>query len=369
MTPTNGHIPPHDEGVATAVEHIADRFESAYETGHWPTINDYLPAGGPERLAVLVPLVHIDLERRLKAGEAARVQTYLERFPELAEDPAVVLDLLVAEYRQRRRREPDAAPDDYLTRFPKLAAQLRPRLEALGGAEPTPRADPGPMESSREGVVSPPAEPGLPAIPGYEVLGELRRGGMGVVYKARQVKANRLVALKMILAGRHADAQDLARFRREAEAVARLQHPHVVQIHEVGEAEGRPFFSLEFVEGGSLADQLNGTPWPAPKAARLVEMLARAVYAAHERGIVHRDLKPANVLLTADGQPKVADFGLAKLLDEEPGQTQTGAVLGTPSYMAPEQAFGRSQQVGLAADQYALGAILYELLTGPSFPG
>src|SRR5262249_15271476 len=140
-------------------------------------------------------------------------------------------------------------------------------------------------------------------------------------------------------------------------------HPNVVQVFEVGEHEGRPFFSLEFCPGGTLADKLDGTPLPAGEATRLVQTLARAVQAAHERGIVHRDLKPGNVLLAADGTPKITDFGLAKKLGEA-GQTQTGAVLGTPSYMAPEQAQGRSKEVGPPADVYALGAILYELLTG-----
>jgi WD40 repeat protein/tRNA A-37 threonylcarbamoyl transferase component Bud32 len=196
------------------------------------------------------------------------------------------------------------------------------------------------------------------------MLGELGRGGMGVVYKARQTRLNRLVALKMILAGGHAGEAELARFRTEAEAVASLQHPNVVQIHEVGESDGTPYFSLEFCEGGSLADKLDGTPWPPQPAALLVETLARAVQAAHGRGIVHRDLKPANVLLTADGQPKITDFGLAKRLDQGSGQTRTGAVLGTPSYMAPEQAGGRGKEVGPPADIYALGAILYELLSG-----
>jgi hypothetical protein len=201
-------------------------------------------------------------------------------------------------------------------------------------------------------------------VPGYEILGELSRGGMGVVFKARQVSLKRVVALKMLRDGVLAGPGELARFRREAEAVARLQHPHVVQIHEIGEAEGRPFFSLEYVEGGSLAQKLGGTPLPSRQAALLAEPLARAVHAAHQRGIIHRDLKPANVLLTADGQPKITDFGLARHLDADPGQTPSGAVVGTPSYMAPEQAGGKARQAGPAADVYALGAILYELLTG-----
>jgi WD40 repeat protein/tRNA A-37 threonylcarbamoyl transferase component Bud32 len=206
--------------------------------------------------------------------------------------------------------------------------------------------------------------PDVTQVPGYEVLGVLGRGGMGVVYKARQVALGRLVALKMVLAGGHATHEERARFKAEAEAVARLQHPNVVQIHEVGEHQGLPFFSLEFCPGGSLAGKLDGTPWIADRAAGLVETLAHAVQGAHDKGVVHRDLKPANVLLTEDGEPKVTDFGLAKRLDADAGQTRTGAVLGTPSYMAPEQAGGKVREVGPAADTYALGAILYELLTG-----
>jgi tRNA A-37 threonylcarbamoyl transferase component Bud32 len=197
----------------------------------------------------------------------------------------------------------------------------------------------------------------------YELLEELGRGGMGVVYKARQMKVNRLVALKMILAGGHAGAGELARFRAEAQAVARLQHPNIVQVYEVGEHEGRPFFSMEYCPGGGLDRKLQGTPLPPQEAARLVEVLARAVHAAHRQQVVHRDLKPANVLLAADGTPKLTDFGLAKRLDDS-GQTPSGAVMGTPSYMAPEQSGGKSRATGPAADVYALGAILYELLTG-----
>jgi WD40 repeat protein/tetratricopeptide (TPR) repeat protein len=193
---------------------------------------------------------------------------------------------------------------------------------------------------------------------------------MGVVYKARQIGLKRLVALKMILGRDDATEQALARFRHEAEAIARLRHPHIVQVYEIGEAEGRPFFSLEFVDGGSLAERLRGTPLPPRQAAELAEVLARAVHAAHQEGIVHRDLKPANVLLAADGTPKITDFGLAKRLDDDSGQTLPGQVMGTPSYMAPEQAAGKVKEVGPLADVYALGAILYELLTGrPPFRG
>jgi tRNA A-37 threonylcarbamoyl transferase component Bud32 len=203
----------------------------------------------------------------------------------------------------------------------------------------------------------------VPSVPGYQLLSQLGRGGMGVVYKARQMKLNRLVALKMILAGGHAGTADLTRFQTEVEAIARLQHPNIVQVYEVGEHEGKPFFSLEFCGGGSLERKLNGTPLPAAEAAALVETLARAMHAAHSQHIIHRDLKPANVLLLEDGTPKITDFGLAKKLDEA-GQTQEGAVMGTPSYMAPEQASGKSTELGPLTDVYALGAILYECLTG-----
>jgi WD40 repeat protein len=226
------------------------------------------------------------------------------------------------------------------------------------------------------------------AISGYEILEELGRGGMGVVYKARQTALKRLVALKMILSGSHAGKSELARFRTEAEAVARLQHPNIVQIHEIGEHDGIPFFSLEYCAGGSLAKLLSGTPFPPREVAHLVETLARAMDHAHQHQIIHRDLKPANVLLalgqhqSAAGRepehedspsgerrpltaftPKITDFGLAKKLDDA-GQTASGAVMGTPSYMAPEQASGESKEVGPLADVYALGAILYECLTG-----
>jgi type II secretory pathway pseudopilin PulG len=201
-------------------------------------------------------------------------------------------------------------------------------------------------------------------VAGYDLLGVLGHGGMGVVYKARQRGLNRTVALKMIRSGADAGENELARFRVEAEAVARLQHPNIVQVYEVGEADGQPFLSLEFVGGGNLAQRLAGTPQPPGEAARAVQLLAGAVQYAHERGVVHRDLKPANVLLTAAGEVKIGDFGMAKLVEGGSVHTQSGAILGTPSYMAPEQAEGHVHSIGPWTDTYALGAILYEMLTG-----
>ena len=249
-------------------------------------------------------------------------------------------------------------PGPTLTARPHEAELLREGLPGARLPVPTVATDP------------PGGAADLPAVPGYELLGVLGRGGMGVVYKARQAALKRLVALKMILAGGHAGAEELARFRLEAEAVARLQHPNIVQIYEIGEYQNRPFFSLEFVDGGSLAAKLAGNPLPPREAAKLAETLARAMQAAHAAGIVHRDLKPGNVLLSADGTPKIADFGLAKRLEDDSGQTRTGAVMGTPSYMAPEQAAGQTKAIGPPTDVWALGAILYECLTGrPPFRG
>jgi WD40 repeat protein len=255
--------------------------------------------------------------------------------------------------------QPTLAPDD-----PSAQPQPRPVQPSTDPAPPpdSNATDPGLEDPATH--KQPRLQPGgREIIPGFEVLGELGRGGMGVVYKARQIKLRRLVALKMILAGAHAGTDDLARFRVEAEAVARLQHPNIIQIHEIGDHNGLPFFSLEFCAGGSLASRLHGTPLPAQEAAQLIETLARAMHAAHQQQIIHRDLKPANILLTADGRPKITDFGLAKKLDEG-GHTPRGEVMGTPSYMAPEQARGWIDQLGPTTDVYALGAILYEIITG-----
>jgi serine/threonine-protein kinase len=233
--------------------------------------------------------------------------------------------------------------------------------ETLAPTDPSPV----PGEETSDGHTSPAArERPVPVIDGYQILGELGRGGMGVVYRARQIRLNRPCVLKMILAGIHAEAESVARFLAEAEAVARLQHPHIVQIHHIGEADGLPFFELEYVAGGSLDRRIDGTPWPARRAAELVEALARAVAEAHRQGIIHRDLKPGNVLLAVDGTPKITDFGLAKALDKDSGLTRTDSIMGSPGYMAPEQAAGQAKQLGPLADIYSLGAILYELLTG-----
>jgi eukaryotic-like serine/threonine-protein kinase len=198
----------------------------------------------------------------------------------------------------------------------------------------------------------------------YELLGEIGRGGMGVVYKARQTDLDRVVAIKMILSSHLASAEQVRRFYAEARAAARLQHPHIVRIHEVGRMYGQHFFAMEYVAGPSLAERLRQGPITPADAARLVAIVARAVAHLHSQGFVHRDLKPSNILLDGTGQPFVSDFGLVKMLEADGALTGTNTIVGTPSYMAPEQASGRSSKVGPHSDVYSLGAILYELLTG-----
>jgi serine/threonine-protein kinase len=265
----------------------------------------------------------------------------------------------------------DRTPDEVCRNCPELLGEVCRQWERVRAVEAEmealfPRADSPPPDDAAFCD----EETGLPRIEGYDVEAELGRGGMGIVYRARHRKLNRPVALKMILAGAYASPQDRARFQREAEAVAALRHPNVVQVYDSGEAGGRPYFTMEFVEDGTLAEKLDGTPLPARPATDLVAALARAVHAAHASGVVHRDLKPGNVLLTADGTPKVTDFGLARYVEGGPVLTLSGTRLGTPSYMAPEQALGQPRAIGPTTDVYALGAILYELLTGrPPFKG
>ena len=210
----------------------------------------------------------------------------------------------------------------------------------------------------------------LPGVAGYLVLYELGRGGMGVVYRAHHIALDRPVALKMVLAGGHATADQLRRFRDEAQAVAKLSDPRIVQIHDVRTHRGLPYFSLEYVDGGSLAQRIGGKPQTPRAAAEAVETLAAAMMVAQRAQIIHRDLKPANILRTRDGALKITDFGPAKRLEGDSKQTRDGSIMGTPSYMAPEQARGDTPHIGPAADQYALGSILYEMLTGrPPFQG
>jgi WD40 repeat protein len=276
------------------------------------------------------------------------------------------LNEAVAAYVEATEEGQPPDPEQFLARYPDLADELRAFLDdrarfarAAGDlAAPPPPADAATL----------PAAAGAPLATvryfgDYELLQEVARGAMGVVFKARQVSLNRVVALKMILTGRFASPADVARFRREAEAAANLDHPHIVAIHEVGEHEGQQYFAMKLVEGGSLTAKVPVLVGRPREAATLLAKVCRAVHYAHQRGILHRDLKPSNVLLDPDGAPYVSDFGLAKRVGGDSGLTQSGAIVGTPSYMAPEQAAGK-KDVSTAADVWSLGAILYELLTG-----
>jgi serine/threonine protein kinase len=371
-------------------EEQIEAFEDAWRRGPRPTIDDFVRGDGSDQVDLLVELAHVDLEYRLKAGEAARVESYLSHYPPLIQDSATVLGLLEAEFELRQRHESNIGLDEYARRFPTYVEELRQRITCAATL-----AD----GRGKLGITSRGRK--LPVVPGYEIIEEIGRGGMGVVYRARQLVLHRTVALKMVLTGFHAESKNLARLRAEAATLARLQHPNIVQIYDVGEADGRPYFVFEFVAGGSLAQHIQGKPQPVRTASQLVETLARAVQAAHDNGVIHRDLKPANILLQKDEDerlkdtegsndsgarfivhgssfslPKITDFGLAKCIggDEDGaapgGLTATGDLLGTPNYMAPEQAMARRQPLGPTADVYALGAILYELLTGrPPFTG
>jgi predicted Ser/Thr protein kinase len=267
-------------------------------------INGAGPGVGDSTEKIVQRLV-LDQRRRCERGEAFHVEACLEQQPSLASDPEAVLDLIYNEMLLREGRGETAQLEEYVRRFPHLAAQLATQFEVERALQtdqvsaPTWRGDPLAGDDAPAGATA-------NAIAGYELLEVLGRGGMGVVYKARQRSLNRLVAVKMIHAGAYASPDDLRRLRIEAEAVARLQHPNIVQIIEVGELDGRPFLALEYVAGGSLAQQLNGTPWPTDRAARFAETLARAVHCAHEQGIIHRDLKPANVLLRSKSEIRMS---------------------------------------------------------------
>jgi hypothetical protein len=328
-----------------------------------------------------------DQRARWERGQPRPVEECLACHHALRTNPEAVLDLVYQEVVLREEAGERPQVEEYLHRFPGLADALRAQF-AVHRAIEAGSAVPGLTWARTTSLSLPPAEPvadaGLPHVAGYEVLGELGRGGMGVVYKARQVRLNRLIALKMIRPGSPVRPEQLARLRAEAEAAARFEHPHIVRIHDVGEQDGLPYICMEYVEGGGLDRLLAGKPLPPRPAAELAATLARAVHHAHGRGIIHCDLKPANILLVSDRgvrgegcegestrpspltthQPKIADFGLARRLDEDPGQTRSGSVAGSPSYMAPEQAEGRGCEVGPRTDVYALGAILYETLTG-----
>jgi serine/threonine-protein kinase len=260
----------------------------------------------------------------------------------------------------------DSTPEQVCAECPELLPAVKHRWKQFQGVEAQVEAMfPSSIAGNANGEKNAPLlRSGSSSLPGYEIRGVLGRGGMGVVYRAQHLRLNRTVALKTLLSGVYASPAEVARFSREARLIAELRHPHLVQVYDVGECDGCPYFTMELVEGGSLAQLLAGVPQAPAHAAKTIAILASAVQAAHNRGIVHRDLKPSNILLTDDGIPKISDFGLARRLDDDADLTLSGARIGTPSYMAPEQFTNRTGEVGPLSDIYSLGAILYEMLTG-----
>jgi hypothetical protein len=350
--------------VLLHIDALCDDFHNAWSAGQTPRLEDFLGTlTGPGRARLLRELLEVELEQRKQVGETPARSEYLRRFP-LDADP-ITTAFHAAGLEEEAPVPPatlvpvrlDQPGANTLTLPPATVAEL-PTADFAERSSGT--------ASDATGQVAPARDDRAP--PGYEIERELGRGGMGVVYLARQTKLARPCALKMILAGEHAGEAQRERFLTEAQAIARLQHPGIVQVFEVGEHHGHAFMALELCPAGSLDQRLRAKPPTATEAATLVRSLAEAMQVAHEMRVIHRDLKPANVLIAADGTLKITDFGLAKKLDEA-DQTQTGDVMGTPSYMPPEQARG-AKNLGPAADIYALGAILYAALTGrPPFRG
>jgi eukaryotic-like serine/threonine-protein kinase len=314
----------------------------------------------------LLEIVLDEQKSNWTSGERTSVEVFLSRYPRLRDDAEAVLDLSYQEQVLRQERGETIALEEFLSRFPDRAESLMLQFAA---DQAMPSSE---FPTEAQTCLTALWRDHPKTFGAYEVAGVLGRGGMGVVYKAYDKNLKRFVAVKTIAGGRDADPTRHQRFEIEAHAVARLQHSNILQIHEINEHEGCPYIVLEYAQGGSLADKINDKPQPHHEVAAIVETLARAIHIAHGQGIIHRDLKPSNILLTAENVYKISDFGLAKLVDDESLRTQSGDLVGTPSFMAPEQAQGHShsQPIGPTADIYSLGAILYQALTGrPPFLG
>jgi WD40 repeat protein/serine/threonine protein kinase len=377
--------------TAGQVDEVCDRFEQAWQSGETPEVSRFLAANADQwqhwpvasRRQLLEELIKLDLEYRWQEqdqsqrtalvaeqdtivgndGGAKRLllEDYVRQHPELGSSDRLSLELVLEEYRVRQRWGDQPPHQEYLQRFPDHGPLLQEQLAQVDSDLSAEENTQYRQITSSNTVPSPALASGR--FGDYELLEEIARGGMGVVYKARQVSLKRVVALKMILSGQLASEEDVRRFRSEAEAAANLQHPSIVRIYEVGTIDGQHYFSMDFIEGHSLADQAVLGPLEMEEAARLVCQVATAIEYAHQQGILHRDLKPHNVLMDAKNQPWVTDFGLAKRIEGQSDLTGTGQVLGTPSYMPPEQASADAAAVGPTSDVYSLGAILYELVT------
>jgi serine/threonine protein kinase len=305
----------------------------------------------------LTAMLRGDQRLRWQQGQRVSVEAYLEHYPELKHRPFAIRELILGEMHLRRELGDAIDLDELCHRFPSERNWLTSQFEKL---QPKPASVGSLPEDDNES--------NWPLLSRYEVIEEVGRGGMGIVYKARDISLNRLVALKML--GPQANARGRSRLRHEADAISRLHHPFIVRLFDLVDHDNQFCMVMEFVGGGSLAKMARAQALPRVEAAEYVRKLAEAMQYAHEHNIIHRDLKPSNVLLTDDGTPKISDFGLAKRLDDDTSLTQSGTVLGTPDYMAPEQAEGKIRDLRPSADIYALGCILYELLTGqPPFRG
>jgi tetratricopeptide (TPR) repeat protein len=345
-----------DSGLPVAemqrIDEACDRFEAAWRGGDRPDLRTFLAElEGVARARLLRELLELELEFLSEAGEMPDPRRYRERLPEHVD----IVDAVFA------RRTHTGAPRDHLDRPSPadVTIDLPPADEAHAGVMVDVDASTDPSTA----VAPPPSAPAR-IIAGYEIQGELGRGGMGVVYKARQIALGRMVALKLIRSAEFATTDELVRFPNEAEAVARLDHPHIVPIFEVGQWRALRFFSMKLIEGSSLDRKLATYTADFAAAARLAALVAEGVHHAHQRGILHRDLKPANILLDDRGTPHITDFGLARRIDSGSDLTQSGLPMGTPSYMSPEQARGDKGSLTTATDVYGLGSILYALLTG-----
>jgi len=358
--PTDFNLDGLDLQMARRIDAVCRRFEADVREGRQPRIDDYLvdvPDHG--RPALRSGLSALERELRQSDETVARPEAGL---PTASEPQTAPIPSTIAE-------APTVAPGP-----PPTTPNLGEASSLVHEAATVPPRNPpqSPHDQPTAAVLgqNPSAAPGASELShiryfgDYEIVREIARGGMGVVFRARQVSLNRTVALKMILAGQLADDNDVKRFHTEAEAAANLDHPGIVPIFEVGQHEGQHYFSMGFVEGQSLSQRLAEGPLPAREAADLIRRVSEAIEYAHQRNVVHRDLKPANILLDQSGNPRVTDFGLAKKLKEDSGLTGSGQIMGTPSYMPPEQAGGKRGEVGPAADVYALGATLYAALTG-----